>query len=367
MIIIFVSIFSIVLALLHFVVYKTVVSILTLSFTWRLITLIVLAVFCFSFIISIVLNFNFNNLFTRIYYTISATWLGFAFYFLLASVLYAVTLLLFRIFDISISLQWFGVFCFILAIIVGIYGVIHANYIYIKNVNIALPNLPTVWQSKRAVFISDIHLGAIYGQNFSADIVTKINQINPDIVFIGGDLYDGSKVDEFEIIKPFTDLHPVLGTYFITGNHEEFRDDTVFLNAIKSTGIHVLDDEMVTIEGLQLIGVDDRDSTNALKFKSILSSLNINKNEPSILLKHQPLQLDIAAKAGISFQVSGHTHKAQVFPLNILFNLFYRGYDYGLKMYDNMVVFTSSGVGTWGPPMRMGTDNEIIVITFLAK
>ena len=151
---------------------------------------------------------------------------------------------------------------------------------------------------------------------------------------------------------------------FITGNHEEFRNDKHFLDAIKNVGIRVLNNEMVVVDGLQIIGVDDRDSTNRVKFESVLSALNIDKNKPSILLKHQPFQLDEAANAGISIQISGHTHKAQVFPLNIFTQLIFKGYDYGLKMYDKMIVYTSSGVGTWGPPLRVGSDSEIVVFKF---
>jgi predicted MPP superfamily phosphohydrolase len=303
-----------------------------------------------------ILTFNFNNLFTRIFYKISAIWLGFAFYLFLASCLYYL-----------IPLENFRNLYFIVAIIVSIYGVIHARTILVKNISVILPNLPTEWLHKKAVFVSDIHLGAVYGQGFVKKIVNKINEINPDIVFIGGDLYDGVKVNESAVIKPFGLLRPVLGTYFITGNHEEFRDDKHFLNAIKDIGIRVLNNEMVMIDGLQLIGVDDRDSTNAKTFEKILSDFKIDKNKPSILLKHQPFQLPEAAKAGISLQISGHTHRAQVFPLNIFTKIIYKGYDYGFKMWDKMIVYTSSGVGTWGPPLRVGSDSEIVVFKFSVK
>jgi predicted MPP superfamily phosphohydrolase len=363
MIIFFISIISLILALLHFVIYKVLVSVFSFSLTWRLTIGIALTVLCLSFVFASVLTFYFNNFFTRIYYTISATWLGFAFYLFLASCIYVLVSAGFRIFGIDIA-KWFGILCLALAVIVSIYGVFHARMILVKNINVALPHLPTAWQGRKAVWVSDLHLGAVYGEDFTKEVVSKINEINPDIVFIGGDLYDGTKVDEVEIIKPLADLHPKLGVYFITGNHEEFRDSGPYLNAIKNAGIHVLDNEMKKIDGLQLIGMDDRDSTDAVKFPAILSIFKINKNEPSILLKHQPLQLDEASKAGISLQISGHTHKAQVFPLDILFDLYYKGFDYGLHMWDKMAVYTSSGVGTWGPPLRVGSDSEIVVFKF---
>lgn len=364
MIIFIISVVSIMLALLHFIIYKMIVSVFIPSLTWRWIIGISLAILGLSFIFASILTFYFNNLFTRVYYTISASWLGFAFYLFLSSCIYSLAIWIVRASNISISLKWFGILCLALATITSIYGLVHARFISVKNIEVFLPNLPSEWRGKKAVWISDVHLGAIYGQDFSKNIVSKINEINPDIVFIGGDFYDGVKVDESQVIKPFADLHPVLGTYFITGNHEEFGDNKHFLNPIKNIGIKILNDEMVVINGLQLIGVDDRDSINSTKFESIISNLNIDKNKPAILLKHQPSQLDIAEKAGVSFQISGHTHRAQIFPLNIFTSLIFKGYDYGLKMWNNMALYTSSGIGTWGPPMRVGSDSEIVVFKF---
>ena len=366
MIIIFISIISIILALVHFVIYEAFVSIFYFSPAGRMALGIILAIFCASFILASFFTFYFNNLFTRIFYTISAIWLGLAFYLFLASSVYFLAGTISQIFGMDMA-KWFGVVCLVVAIVVSLYGVIHARTILVKNVEVALPQMPVAWQGKKAVWMSDLHLGVIYREDFLKNIVAKINAINPDIVFIGGDLYDGVKVNESEIVKPLADLHPPLGVYFITGNHEEFRDDKPYLEAIKNLGIKILDNEMITINGLQLIGVDDRDSTNAVKFQNILSNLKINKNEPAILLKHQPTQLDLASKAGISFQISGHTHRAQMFPLNIFTNLIYKGYDYGLKKFGKMEVYTSSGTGTWGPPMRVGSDSEIVVFKFKTK
>jgi len=381
MIIIFASIVSLVLALLHVVVYKVIVSIFTLSLSWKVAIGVCLAVLGLSFITASVLTFYFDNGFTHVFYTISASWLGYVTYLFLFSCLYALVVLIIRTigvnqFSIESSSTLFGIICLISAIVMGTYGLVHARVIYIKNITTSLmlsrdlsqssyvSKFPAIWHDRKAVWVSDIHLGAVHGQSFAKEIVSKINEINPDIVFIGGDLFDGVTVNENEVVKPFADLHPVLGTYFITGNHEEFRDDGPYLQAVKNVGMRVLNDEMVVVDGMQIIGVDDRDSTNPVKFQSILAGLNIDKGEPSILLKHQPSGLDIAAKAGISLQISGHTHRAQIWPLNIFPHLIFKGYEYGLNKYDDMQVYTSSGVGTWGPPMRVGSDSEIVVLEF---
>lgn len=364
LIIFFISIVSFILALVHFVIFKVAVSIFSLSGAGKLVIGIILTILCLSFILASILSSYFDNSFSRIFYKASAIWLGLATYLFLASCFYVLLTQIFKLFSIGTSMEWLGILFFVLAIITSVYGVIHARSLVIKNIDVTLPNLPTSWQGKRAVWISDIHLGAIYDEDFLKNIVVKINEINPDIVFIGGDLYDGTKVDTVEIIKPLADLHPTLGKYFITGNHEEFRNNTTYLEAVRSVGVRALNNEIVNVNDLQLIGVDDRDSINTEKFKSILANLNINKNKTSILLKHQPFQLAEAEKAGVSFQISGHTHRAQMFPLNIFTNLIYKGYDYGLKRYNNMAVYTSSGVGTWGPPLRVGSDSEIVIFNF---
>ncbi len=83
-----------------------------------------------------------------------------------------------------------------------------------------------------------------------------------------------------------------------------------------------------------------------------------------ILLKHTPFDLDVSERAGIDFQISGHTHQAQIFPLNYITRSVYKGYDYGFKKFGSMQVYVSSGTGTWGPPLRIGTVSEIVVINF---
>ncbi len=356
---------TLILSLIHFTIYKFIVTIFSLSATWRIFTGVLLAILCVSFLIVSILTFYFNNSFTNSLYTISASWLGFSVYLFLFSLLFFIVSGILHIFSPNISLLYFGILCFILPFVFGVYGLVHARNVIVKDISVTIPNLPINWKDKKAVWVSDLHLGAVHSQDFAKNIVSKINEINPDIVFIGGDIYDGVKVNESEIINPFINLHPKFGVYFITGNHEEFSDSKHFLDAISSAGIKILNNEMVIVDGLQLIGVDDRDSIDATKFESILSGLNIDRNKASILLKHQPSQLAEAANAGISFQISGHTHKAQILPLNIFTNLVYKGYDYGLKKMNNMNVYTSSGVGTWGPPMRVGSDAEIVVFSFL--
>jgi hypothetical protein len=135
--------------------------------------------------------------------------------------------------------------------------------------------------------------------------------------------------------------------------------------AVQRAGIRVLYNEMVDLDGLQIIGVDYRDSTREEQLKAILQKMQVDPHRPSILLKHAPLNLEVAREQGISLQLSGHTHQGQVFLFRFITSWVYRGYDYGLKWFGDLLVYTSSGAGTWGPPMRIDTKPEIVVITFI--
>jgi hypothetical protein len=164
---------------------------------------------------------------------------------------------------------------------------------------------------------------------------------------------------------PFSRIPTPNGTYFITGNHEEFFDNTPYLQAVRRAGIQVLYNEMVDLNGLQIIGVDYRDSRDEKKLKAILQKMGIDRHKPSILLEHAPLHLKVAEEQGISLLLSGHTHHGQVFLFRWITSLVYKGFDYGLKRFGDLIVYTSSGVGTWGPPMRLDTIPEIVVIQFI--
>ncbi|MEK7635334.1 MAG: metallophosphoesterase [Patescibacteria group bacterium] len=361
-IIIFVSL--VILFLAHLAVYKSLVTIFALSSQTTLLSLkIFLIVFGVAFVFAMLLASKYNNFFTRIFYTISASWYGILFYLLLAVAIYAILSAIFgNLLPTSISIL--GKSLVVFALVVSVYGLWNAGHLSFTRYDVSIPNLSSSWLGKKAIWISDVHLDQVHNVEYSSRIALAIKKENPDIVFIGGDLYDGVKIDEAAAIAPFKELHPSLGVYFITGNHEEFGDNAHYVDAVKAAGIRILNNEMINLEGLNIIGVDDRDSTQKDIFENILIGLKIQKGAPTILLKHQPFQLDIAEKFGVSLQISGHTHRAQMYPLSLVTKLIYRGYDYGQKQYGNMQIIVSDGVGTWGPPLRVGTKSEIVVLNF---
>jgi hypothetical protein len=250
-----------------------------------------------------------------------------------------------------------------LALMTSLYGFVNGAIIRTTRIHLQLPNLPEHWKGKTAIWVSDTHLGSVRNYRFAQQVASMVQNLRPDIVFIGGDLFDGEQVDLDKIIEPFSRISSPHGLYFITGNHEEFYDNTPYLKAVRRAGIRVLYNEMINVDGLQIIGVDYMDSRREDQFRMIMQNMGIDRHKPSILLKHAPVHLQVAEEQGISAQLSGHTHHGQVFLFRFITSQVYQGYDYGLKKFGDLSVYTSSGTGTWGPPMRIDTKPEIVVIT----
>lgn len=363
--IIFFGIIAGILLIAHVVVYKTITSVFTITNQTQSIVLkILFSILAFSFIIASSIESKYDSIFSRIFYTVSSIWTGVLFYLFIAGCTYWILRGILSYTHIDTSHIPLGRILLIGAVVISIYGMIQARVIKTTSIQVSLPHIPTEWIGKKAVWISDTHLGSIYGKRFAQKIVDRIKQLQPDILFMGGDVFDGAIQNPQEKIEPFLELSPPWGAYFITGNHEEFSDATVYKDALRATKIYPLINEHINIHGVQLIGVDYRNTTQREQFSKILAEMYIDADKPSILLKHVPFDLDIASQAGISFQISGHTHKGQTFPISLITNLVYKGFDYGLRIFENMYVYTSSGVGTWGPPMRVSTPAEIVLIEF---
>ena len=351
----------------HWFFYRTLIPFLRVTHPTKLWTLrIILGLCSISLVISSLLSSRYSHLLIRYLYTASVSWLGIFYLLVLASILAwifygSAKLLRFPLNRKILMLSLIGI-----ALIASLYGFINSGVVRIKTITLSLPDLPAAWKDKTAVWVSDIHLGHVRNNRFAQRIAEKIRSLRPDILFIGGDLYDGGKaMDLNHMIEPFSRISTPDGVYFITGNHEEFYDNTPYLQAVRRAGIRVLYNEKVEIHGLQIIGVFYRDSKNQEQFRKILQKINIDRQKPSILLKHTPFDLEIVRDQGISAQLSGHTHQGQVFLFRFITSWIYKGYDYGMKRLGHLLVYTSSGAGTWGPPMRIDTEPEIVVIKFI--
>jgi predicted MPP superfamily phosphohydrolase len=269
-----------------------------------------------------------------------------------------------RLVHLRVSRPAIAVTFFALALLVSIYGIINGASIRVKRITVKLRGLPASWRGRVAALVSDAHLGHVRGAGFITRVVSKLRESGAEIVFISGDLFDGTKADLNLLAAPWKKLSPRFGSYYVTGNHEEFTDPSKYLDAVSHSGIRVLKSEKVVVDGLQIVGVYYHDSTDPRHFRATLQNINVDRTRASILLTHVPQSLQIAESEGISLQLSGHTHRGQMFPFTWFTSRIFGEFTYGLHRFGGLSVYTSSGVGTWGPPLRVGTYPEIVLIQF---
>jgi predicted MPP superfamily phosphohydrolase len=361
----FIAAFQSVLFVAHLFLYETFLVFFAPLHPSSISTLrLALAVLSVSFVSASVLAFRYNNLLLRIFYRISAVWLGtFSFCFIAAFSCWLIYPL-FLVTKLHIAKSNIALVMFAVAIGVSTYGVINANATRITRVNVKLTNLPAAWHGRTAALVSDMHLGHVWSIGLVRRIVRMLARLRPEMVFIAGDMYDGTKADLERLAQPLKAICAPLGIYFIAGNHEEFREHSQYLRAVSAVGVRVLNNEKIIVDGLQIVGVHYRDATHREHFRKTLRNTGLDRQQPSILLTHAPDPLKVAAQEGISLHVCGHTHRGQFFPFTWITKRMYGKYVYGLQRADDMQVYTSSGVATWGPPLRVGSWPEIVLITF---
>jgi predicted MPP superfamily phosphohydrolase len=362
---IFVSVIQAILFLVHLAIYATWIFFWPTPDASRAVALpIGLAILSVSFVAASLLAHQYFNPLVRALYTIASVWLGLVSFFFLAAcaswIVYGVPLL----FGVRLEKHAIAAVCFGLGLLAGIGAIVNAAWTRVVRVTVRLPNLPEAWRGRTAAVVSDLHLGHVRNSGFLRRIVRKLSQLRPDVLFIPGDMYDGTTANLEQLARPWAEFSAPLGAYFSTGNHEQFFSPSKYLDAVRQSGIRVLENEKIVIEGLQIVGVHDRDSGNAERFRSILRQAALDRNVASILLVHNPNHLPVAAEAGISLQLSGHTHRGQFFPFTGMVSRIYGKYAYGLNRFGDLVVYTSCGAGTWGPPMRLGSNPEIVLIHF---
>ena len=227
----------------------------------------------------------------------------------------------------------------------------------------------------RIVQLSDIHINDMTSFDRIQHMVDKVNQLDADFIVITGDTLDRrlQPFTEKGFDKQFQQFKSKYGTYIIFGNHEylnikeENNHEQDIINAFKHANMKVLKDDVVHLDnvGITFIGRDDFSSSRYDIKRASLPDLMVfsNTNKPIILLDHQPHDLDEPANLGVDLMISGHTHAGQVFPINLIEKLIYKN-NYGIykNTKQHFTSIVSSGFGFWGPPIRLMTRSEIVVI-----
>src|SRR3984957_17823653 len=361
----FIAILQTVLFLSHFLVYATwTFSPPGSDIPGMLWIKLVLGFFSVSFVSASLLAFRYTNAAVRAFYRISAVWLGFFTFLFFAAVFSWIIFGVARLAGLAVSFHPMVEWLFGAAFLAGLYGVFNASWTRITRTTVRLANLPEAWRGRSAALISDVHLGHVRNGSFLRRMVAKILKEEPDLIFIAGDLFDGTAIDAARAAEPLNQLTAPHGVYFVAGNHEQFGDDSRYLQAVAATGVRVLRNERVEADGLQIIGVPYRSATQDGHLASVLHHIGVDRDRASILMTHEDHRPELAEAAGVSLQLSGHTHLGQFIPWSWMARRIYRQFVYGLSRIGKMQVFTSSGAGTWGPPLRLGSNPEIVVLEF---
>ena len=252
----------------------------------------------------------------------------------------------------------------VLPIIIVIIGAFTAN-------NIKITTYDVKFNKKVApinvVLFADIHLGEQIGYKKIVEIVAKTNQLNPDLVLIPGDIFNGVFDNVQNITKISNELKKIKaphGVYAVLGNHDSLKDEALIKDFCQKSNINLLQDATVIVDGITLVGRRDKSpigSPNEKRadLKTLLK--DVNQDAPIIVLDHQPFNIDEAIKNNIDLQVMGHSHNGQVFPGSLITNAIYK-VGYGYQKFDDSHIIVTSGVGYWGPPIRIGTISEIVLI-----
>ena len=254
-----------------------------------------------------------------------------------------------------------------LTLVTVIWGYLHANSIQTVHYDVKLTENPTA--KMRVVMLSDLHLGAVNSENRLENIVSAVNAQKPDLVCIAGDIFDNDYSaiqNPDQVVKTLQKISATHGVYACLGNHDagsEFREMVSFLDR---AGIRLLEDKYAVING-GLILVGRRDGSpiggNGGKSRQELSAVlaGADENLPVVIMDHNPANIG-EYQGSKELVLSGHTHKGQIFPGNLITGAMY-AVDYGYyKTKQGAQVIVTSGAGTWGLPVRVGTDCEIVCI-----
>jgi len=325
---------------------------------WWLVPLLLVG----GFVLGTLISFRFQHPLLRSFIGVSAIFLGFMNYGLLAAAACWILAGATRLAGLPVEPQLLAGTLYGAAVLATVYGLANAARIRVTRVAVSLPNLPASWRGRTVALVSDVHLGNIRGSAFVRRIVARLREFRPNAVFISGDMFDGTQLDIDEAVRPWAGLSTPEGIFFAGGNHDDFGDRPKYLAALERVGLRVLNNEKVTVDGLQIAGVHDAEAGDPSRFREILRGMDLDRSVASILLAHQPSHLAIPEAAGVSLQLSGHTHSGQFWPWSLLVSRIYGPFAYGLNRLGGLLVYTSSGVGTWGPPIRVGTRSEIVVM-----
>jgi uncharacterized protein len=261
-----------------------------------------------------------------------------------------------------------GIAVCIFAVIIVIYGSYNASHARITELTFESEKITA---PMTIALVTDVHLGRIIGKDDARKMSRRINALHPDVILIGGDLFDESL---YSVIRDnqgdyLMMLHAPLGVYAVTGNHEYIGGVDESVAYMKSHGIRVLRDEMVQVGQIYLAGREDIrvERMSAIKRKALnIITASYKSDKPLVVLDHQPVAVHESISKNTFLHLSGHTHHGQFWPLGFFLPYMFE-FSKGYSKAADTNVYVSAGHGTWGPPVRINSTPEIVKINLVPK
>jgi predicted MPP superfamily phosphohydrolase len=253
----------------------------------------------------------------------------------------------------------------VLSLLVSIFGYFEAMKIRTEKVVIRTSKISRQTGSLKIAQISDVHIGLIIREARLNMILDVLREIDPDIIVSTGDLVDGQIDNLSGFSRLFREIHPRYGKFAIPGNHEYYAGFEQAMQFTEESGFTVLRGQGLTAGGIiNIAGVDDPAGKRYGLYKGVSEKdllARLPKDTFTLLLKHRPL-VDTEAVPLFDLQLSGHTHKGQIFPFNLVTKIYYPVHAGSMKLDETALLYVSRGTGTWGPPVRFLSPPEITVI-----
>ena len=239
----------------------------------------------------------------------------------------------------------------------------------VQHYEVKLAGLPAEMDGMKMVAMSDMHIGSLLGKRWLAARVTQVEALQPDLVALLGDIFEGHDPPEMELVAILGRLRAPLGVWAVSGNHEFHGDPNGSIRLFQKAGVRFLRNRWAQVRpGFVLAGVEDLTAHRRSGRSDNPMMLALSGLPPgaAILLSHTPWQAQEAADAGTALMLSGHTHGGQIWPFSYLIRLRYPMLA-GRYQIDQMTVIVCRGTGTWGPRMRLWHPGEILCITLSGK
>ena len=313
-------------------------------------TIAIVLFLAFINVISVYFELKHSNIISRtlMFFSESIKWASIMYGFL------ALAVFLFKGIICPIPTEY-AKFLLLIIVLLYIYGIYNARHVKINEKNLYLKNLT---EEMTIVHISDIHVGSLIRDSLMRKTVEKINEVNPDIVIISGDLADGTCAigpNHFDVFKESNS--PII---FTPGNHDDYPDLDCVINAAENAGITVLNNKSMEFKGLNIYGLPFS------FYHSSQCNFNLDKNETNLLIYHVPMNWDEFIEMGFDIQLSGHTHGGQFYPATYFIRRMFP-YSRGLFEKNGNYLNVTDGIGTFGPPIRVGTHCDMSVLKLKRK